>query len=115
MRLKHNSTGANHLSPLPPLIARRTDLIKPAMGSRQGVRLRQRALAGRLLWFHPHRPPPTARLSDQTSHQEKETVCEQADPFEKAFAGLPQEADQGQQENGTGLSDGATGCDQRGP
>jgi|SRR5579875_621232 hypothetical protein len=39
-------TRANYFAPLPPLIPRRADLIKPATGSRQGVRLRQRSLPG---------------------------------------------------------------------
>ena len=34
MRLKHHSTGTNHFSSFAALIARRTHLLKPAMGSR---------------------------------------------------------------------------------
>src|SRR6266568_421832 len=46
MCLKHNCTGTNHFPPLAALIAWRTYLIKPARGSRQGVRLWQCPLTG---------------------------------------------------------------------
>lgn len=48
MRLEYNRTRSHYLSTLPALIARRTHLIKPTMGSRQGVCLRQRTLPSRL-------------------------------------------------------------------
>ena len=46
MRLKHNRPCPYDLSPLPSVITRCANLIKSAMGSRQGVCLRQSALAG---------------------------------------------------------------------
>ena len=41
MCLKHNCTGPNHFSALASVISRGAHLIKPAMGSRQGIRLWQ--------------------------------------------------------------------------
>src|SRR5690349_18881891 len=46
MHLKHHSTRTHHLPSLASLIARRTYLLKPAMGSRQGVHFWQRTLSG---------------------------------------------------------------------
>lgn len=48
MRLENHRPGTNHFSPLASGVARRAYLIKTPMGSRQGVRLGQRPLAGRL-------------------------------------------------------------------
>ena len=78
MRLKHNGPCPYHLSPLPPMIAQRTDLIKPAMGSRQGVRLRQRALAGCLSGsIHINDEPLLACSVKQTARGRKRLLCKQ--------------------------------------
>lgn len=72
MRLEDHRPGANNLSPLAALIARRAHQIKPAMGSRQGVRLRKRSLAGHLSCpIHIHYCPLRSRPVEQAARRSK--------------------------------------------
>ncbi len=72
MCLKHHCTRPHDLSPLPTVIARRADLIKPAMGNRQGVRLWQRALTSCLSGsVHVDHEPVCTRPVNQAARGRK--------------------------------------------
>lgn len=114
MRLENHRPRTYNLSPLAALIARRTNLIETTMRCGQRLHLRQRPLASntsRAIHIH-HRPLPSRPVEQTTGG--KQMGCELADPLEKARAGPPLWAGREQPESGKGLSDGVTGCAQRG-
>lgn len=115
MRLKHNSTGTNDFSSLASGVARRADLIKPAMRNRQRIRLRQRALTSSSsgpinIGDEPLHPLPV----EQATWRGKRLAGQQID-LERACAALPRGPDQERQGNEKASSDEAGGCVQRGP
>ena len=64
MCLENHGSGTNHFPALAPSVARRADLIKPAMGRGQAVRLRQCSLTSRLPGpiDIDHQPLPTCSV-----------------------------------------------------
>jgi hypothetical protein len=85
MFLKHNSTSTNDFSSFPSSVAWCAHLIKPAIGSRQGVCLRQRALTSCLSGpIHiDHDPLPTGSVK-QATRRGKRRSCKQVFLKERA-------------------------------
>jgi len=102
MRLKHNRSGTNHFSPLPSVIARRADSLKPAVGSRQRIGLRQCSLTSRLPGsIHIDYQPLLARPIEEAARRRKRLtskqilVKERAERFHTALIKSRKKARQG--------------------